>query len=69
MRIPFTLRGIAGYVDVSITANTNPDAIGYSLLFHGSPLDFAHGFPVCRRSTRATRARERRLGFPRLTAS
>jgi hypothetical protein len=48
MRIPFTLRGIAGQVDISITANTDPDAIGYPLLFDGSPLDFARGFPICR---------------------
>lgn len=48
MRIPFTLRGVDGHVDVSITANANPDAIGYSLLFEGSPAEFRVGFPICR---------------------
>jgi hypothetical protein len=48
MRIPFRLRGIAGHVDISITANTNPEAIGYSLLFEGSASDFRRGFPICR---------------------
>ena len=50
VRIPFRLRGIAGHVDVSITANTNPEAIGYSLLFGDADLSFAHGFPICRAS-------------------
>jgi hypothetical protein len=48
VRIPFTLRGIAGQADISITVNKDPDAIGYSLLFDDSSLDFAHGFPICR---------------------
>jgi hypothetical protein len=48
MPIPFTLRRIAGRVDVSITANTDPDAIGYSLLFEGSASDSRRGFPICR---------------------
>lgn len=48
MKIPFTLRGLAGHVDVSVTANTNPEAIGYSLLFDGSPLEHTRGFPICR---------------------
>ena len=48
LRIPFTLRGTAGHVDISITANTNPDAIGYSLLFEGRAPDSRSGFPICR---------------------
>jgi hypothetical protein len=47
-RIPFTLRGVAGRVDISIAANTNPEAIGYPLLFDGSVLDFKRAFPICR---------------------
>jgi hypothetical protein len=50
VRIPFTLRGIQGHASVSITANTNPDAIGYSLLFKGSASDSRRGFPICRAS-------------------
>jgi hypothetical protein len=50
VRIPFVLRDIAGHVDVSITANTDPEAIGYSLLFDGSLVDSARGFPICRAS-------------------
>jgi hypothetical protein len=44
VRIPFTLRGIAGQADISITVNKDPDAVGYSLLFDSS-LDFSwrHG--------------------------
>jgi hypothetical protein len=48
VRLPFALRGIAGYVDVSISENTDPDAVGYSLLL-GRPMpDFIRRFPVCR---------------------
>src|ERR1051326_4819427 len=47
MRIPFTLRGIAGHVEISITANTNPDAIGYALL-ESSRSKLRAGFPICR---------------------
>lgn len=50
MRIPFTLRGIAGHVHVSIAANTNPAEIGYALLFNDLATDFARGFPICRAS-------------------
>jgi hypothetical protein len=33
---------------VSVTRNTDPDAVGYSLLSGGLPTDAARGFPVCR---------------------
>jgi hypothetical protein len=33
---------------VSVTCNTDPDAIGHSLLSGGQPTDAARGFPVCR---------------------
>jgi hypothetical protein len=48
VRIPFTLRGIAGRVEVSISANTNPEEIGYPLLFDGSVQEFRRAFPICR---------------------
>ena len=48
LRIPFSLRGISGLIAVSVTPNTDPDAIGYSLLSGGLPTDAARGFPVCR---------------------
>jgi hypothetical protein len=47
-RIDFSLRGISGHIDVSISPNTDPIALGYSLLSYGLPVDFARGFPVCR---------------------
>jgi hypothetical protein len=48
LRIPFSLRGIGGLLDVSISPNTDPEAIGYTVLSYGLPVDFARGFPVCR---------------------
>ena len=48
LSIPFSLRGIDGLIAVSITRNTDPDAIGYSLLSGGLPTDAARGYPVCR---------------------
>jgi hypothetical protein len=48
LRIDFSLRGIGGHVDVSISPNTDPSALGYLLLSGGLPVDFARGFPVCR---------------------
>lgn len=48
LHIPFSLRGISGLIAVSVTCNTDPDAIGYSLLTGGQPADAARGFPVCR---------------------
>jgi hypothetical protein len=46
-RVPFSLRGICGLIAVSVTRNTDPDAIGYSLLTGGRSTDAARGFPVC----------------------
>lgn len=48
LRIDFSLRGISGHVDVSISPNTDPVAVGYAILSYGLPVDFARGFPVCR---------------------
>jgi hypothetical protein len=48
LRVPFTLRGIDGLISVSVTGNTDPDALGYSLLTGGLPTDAARGYPVCR---------------------
>lgn len=35
LRIPFSLRGIGGLIEVSVTRNTDPDAIGYVVLSYG----------------------------------
>ena len=48
LRIPFSLRGLDGYIDVSLARNTDPGSLGYSLLSGGQPVDFARDFPVCR---------------------
>jgi hypothetical protein len=48
LRIPFSLRGVAGRIDVSVRRNTDPVAIGYAVLSYGLPVDFARDFPVCR---------------------
>jgi len=37
LRIDFTLRGITGCIDVSISANTDPAALGYTILSKGLP--------------------------------
>jgi hypothetical protein len=37
LRVPFSLRGISGLISVSVTPNTDPGAIGYSLLTAGLP--------------------------------
>jgi hypothetical protein len=47
-RFDFSLRGISGHVDVSISPNSDPVGLGYSLLSYGLPVGFARGFPVCR---------------------
>jgi hypothetical protein len=47
LRIAFSLRGINGLLAVSVTRNADPEAIGYSLLSCGQPVDFARDFPVC----------------------
>lgn len=49
-RIAFSLRGISGHIDASVSPNTDPPALGYLLLSGGVPVDFARGFPVCRAS-------------------
>jgi len=48
LRIAFSLRGTGGLIAVAVTRNADPGAIGYSLLSHGQPVDFARDFPVCR---------------------
>ncbi len=48
LRIAFSLRGTGGLIAASVTRNADPGAIGYSLLSHGQPVDFARDFPVCR---------------------
>jgi hypothetical protein len=49
LRISFSLRGIDGLIDVSVRRNTDPEAIGYTVMMsYGLPVDFARGFPVCR---------------------
>ena len=48
LRIPFWLRGQNGLISVSVSRNTEPNALGYLLLSGGEPVDFARGFPVCR---------------------
>ena len=50
LRVPFSLRGLDGAIDVTLTPNTDPAALGYSLLFQGQLLDSASDFPVCRAS-------------------
>jgi hypothetical protein len=50
LRIGFTLRGLSGMISVSVAPDTDPDAIGWSLLTGGEPTEAARGFPVCRAS-------------------
>jgi hypothetical protein len=50
LRINFTLRRLDGMIDVSVTRNSDPVLLGYSLLSGGHPVGFAEGFPVCRGS-------------------
>jgi hypothetical protein len=47
LSIAFSLRGLSGLIAVSVTPNTDPDAVGYSLLTGGEPTDPARGFPMC----------------------
>jgi hypothetical protein len=47
-RIPISLRGIGGLIEIALTRNTDPQAIGYAVLSYGLPVDFAKDFPVCR---------------------
>jgi hypothetical protein len=48
LRIFFSLRGTGGLIDVSVRRNTDPEAIGYTILSYGLPVDFTRDFPVCR---------------------
>jgi hypothetical protein len=47
LQVPFSLRGLDGVIDVSITENVDPDAVGYALIAAGRPAELARGFPVC----------------------
>ena len=46
-QVDFTLRGLDGRIDVSLTRNTDPESLGFLVLSDGEPVDFAKGFPVC----------------------
>jgi hypothetical protein len=48
LRIEFSLRGLDGVIVATLSSNTDPAALGYSLLFDGQSVDAAKGFPVCR---------------------
>ena len=50
LRVGFSLRGLDGAIDVSVTSNTDPASLGYALLFGGGAAESARGFPVCRAS-------------------
>jgi hypothetical protein len=52
LSIGFTLRGLAGLIDASLTPNTDPGSLGYLLLSGGEPVEFARDFPVCRATVR-----------------
>lgn len=48
LRIEFSLRRLNGVVEASLIRNTDPNGLGYPLLVHGQPADFARDYPVCR---------------------
>jgi hypothetical protein len=48
LRVPFSLRGLSGLIQVSVARNEDPGSVGYALLTGGEPVDAARGFPVCR---------------------
>jgi len=48
VRLPFSLRGAPGEVEVSLVPNDDPQALGCDLLDRSLPPDAARGFPVCR---------------------
>lgn len=48
LRSAFSLRGLDGHIDVSLTRNVDPGSLGYLLLTRGQSVDFARDFPVCR---------------------
>jgi hypothetical protein len=41
LELPFLLRGLTGLIDVQVGVNTNPEAIGYSLLTEHGAVGFA----------------------------
>ena len=50
VRLPFTSRGAAGSVEVTVQTNLDPAGLGCPLLDPSLPADAAAGFPVCRAS-------------------
>jgi hypothetical protein len=48
LRVPFTLHGASGHVEVSVRANVDPSRFGCDLLDPALPRDCASGYPVCR---------------------
>jgi hypothetical protein len=52
LEIPFTLRGIRGAIELSISENVDPRSVGFELFAGGSPADAARGFPICRAGVR-----------------
>src|SRR5690349_5699355 len=53
--VPFDLRGITGWVEVSIESNGNPSELGCGLLDDRVDADTAAGFPVCTATIRYER--------------
>lgn len=47
LSVPYTFRGKQGQVRVTVSANTDPRALGCDLLDESLPPDAASGFPVC----------------------
>jgi hypothetical protein len=56
--------GVSAHIDVAISTNTDPTALGDALLSYGLPVDFARGFPVCRATV--TYPAEQVCGYLRL---
>jgi hypothetical protein len=48
--IAFSLRRLDGLISASVGRNTDPEALGYALLWPGQTAELATGFPVCRAS-------------------
>jgi hypothetical protein len=48
LRLPFALRGLAGHIQVSVSPNNDPDAIGSALLRDRETSNVIRGFPICR---------------------
>lgn len=47
VRISFSLRGVAGSIDVEVGINEKPSDWGVDLLFPGEDVSAATGYPVC----------------------